>query len=221
MILSHFNHMNTNQPLRVALFGSYYRGFNVLTELLCGPLCQRIHLVGVATDDPKQTFVNAKNRVWQYPHTETEASMVRALATSHGIDVFTGRVKTPDFYQTFETQWQPDLCIMATFGQRIDQRLYSYPTLGFYNLHPSDNGEWPSRYAGSNPFDQLIREGAQSCVVSMHHVDDGFDTGDRIGVSSTIQIPPGADVTIMHKISSPVAALLVREQIQRILEAQS
>ena len=210
--------MITSSPLRVALFGSFYRGFCVLNELLYGPLSERIQVVGVATDDPAETFVNAKNRVWQYPHRESEEKMVRKLARSQGIETYTGRVKTPAFYDLFESQWRPDICIMATFGQRIDQRLYSYPALGFFNLHPSDNGEWPSRYAGSNPFDQLIREGAQSCVISMHHVDDGFDTGKRIAVSETIYLPHDSDVTTLHKISSPIAALLVREQLQRILQ---
>lgn len=210
--------MITSSTLRVALFGSFYRGFCVLNELLYGPLSQSIHVVGVATDDPKESFVNAKNRVWQYPHLESEEKMVRKLAISQGIETYTERVKTPAFYDLFESQWRPDICIMATFGQRIDQRLYSYPAFGFFNLHPSDNGEWPSRYAGSNPFDQLIREGAQSCVISMHHVDDGFDTGKRIAVSEPIYLPHDADVTTLHKISSPIAALLVREQLQRILQ---
>jgi len=206
----------SNKP-RIALFGSYYRGFHVLNELLHGPLCEKLEIVGVATDDPEATFISRDKRVWQYPHTETEARMVRDLAERHGVPVFTGRVKTPEFYEIFEEHWRPDYCIMATFGQRIDERLYSYPEAGLFNLHPSDNAVWPSRYAGGNPFQQLIRDGAPSCVLTLHRVDDGFDTGERITVSDRIYIPPGATVTDMHKSSSPMAAPLVRAHLSQML----
>jgi methionyl-tRNA formyltransferase len=205
------------KKLRVALFGSYYRGFHVLSELLQGPLQDQIELVGIATDNPDATFISRDQRVWQYPHTEAEATMVSSLAERHRVPLFHGRVKAPDFYDIFEQAWQPDYCIMATFGQRIDQRLFAYPSTGFFNLHPSDDTVWPSRYAGANPFSQLIRDGATYCVVTLHRVDDGFDTGERIAISDRIYIPPGASVTDMHKATSPVAALLVRTHLTRIL----
>ncbi len=43
--------------LRVAVFGSFYRGFYVLHELLEGVIKDRIQVVGVATDDPTQSYV--------------------------------------------------------------------------------------------------------------------------------------------------------------------
>lgn len=204
--------------LRIALFGSYYRGFHVLNEILHGPLRDNLQLVGVATDRPDATFISRHKRVWQYPHTEIEASMVEDLAERHNVPVYTGRVKTPEFYEMFEHIWRPDYCIMATFGQRIDQRLFKYPAAGFFNLHPSDNATWPSRYAGGNPFKQLIQDGATSCVLTLHRVDAGFDTGERIAVSDPIYIPPGALVTDMHKASSPMAAALVRAHLKRVLD---
>ena len=208
---------STESKLSIALFGSYYRGFHVLSEILRGPLSNQLHLTGVATDSPDASFISRDKRVWQYPYTNAEASMVLNLAEGHNIPVFSGRVKTPAFYSVFENDWRPDYCIMATFGQRIDQRLFTYPTAGFFNLHPSDNTVWPSRYAGSNPFNQMIHDGARDCVITLHRVDDGFVTGERIAVSDRIYIPPGASVTDMHKMSSPTAALLVRAHLSQIL----
>lgn len=206
-----------SNKFRIALFGSYHRGFHVLNEILSGPLHEKLQLVGVATDDPQSAFISRDKRVWQYAHTEAETTMVQDLAERHNVPVFTGRVKTQEFYELFEQEWRPDYCIMATFGQRIDQRLYNYPAAGFYNLHPSDDAIWPSLYAGGNPFKQLIQDGADFCVLTLHRVDDGFDTGERIAISDRIYIPPGSSVTDMHKTSSPMAAPLVRGHLQQIL----
>ncbi len=212
---------NAHKKIKVALFGSYYRGFHVLNEILYGPLHDQLELVGVATDNTGSSFISRDKRVWQYPHTPAEAQMVADLAYQHDVPVFTGRVKSPEFYDLFEQVWHPEYCIMATFGQRIDQRLFSYPYAGFYNLHPSDDDVWPSRYAGGNPFKQLIEDGARDCVMTLHRVDDGFDTGERIAISDRIYIPPGASVTDMHKATSPLAALLVRAHLKSTLQSSS
>ena len=58
---------NHSASIRVALFGSYYRGYQVLDELLSGPLSAHVTVVGVATDNPDNTFISRAKRVWQYP----------------------------------------------------------------------------------------------------------------------------------------------------------
>jgi methionyl-tRNA formyltransferase len=203
--------------MRVALFGSFYRGFFVLSELLNGPSKANIDVVGVATDDPAAPFVSAGKRVWRYGYSPDEANLVRGLAEESGIPVHDGRVKTPSFYELFENYWRPQLCIMATFGQMIDSRLFGFPDLGFYNLHPSDRAEWPSRYAGPDPFSEMIKDGQRECVLTVHHVDGGFDTGDRVFTSDAIPIPKGAGATDMHKISGPYAAQVVRRLVDQKL----
>ncbi|MFO1115902.1 MAG: formyltransferase family protein [Beijerinckiaceae bacterium] len=203
--------------MRVALFGSFHRGHAVLDELLRGPLASRITIVGVATDDPDQPYVSAHKRVWQYPHEAHERVMVKEMARKAELPVYRGRVKTPEFYAIYENDWRPDICFMATFGQKIDRRLFSLPRKGFFNLHPSDLGDWPSRYAGPNPFHEMLNDGRDTCAVTLHMVDDGFDTGERMAVSPPIAIPKGASVTDLHKITAPHAALLVRGQLDRAL----
>lgn len=198
----------------VVLFGSYYRGLYVLHELLSGPHHEKLKVVGVATDDPLNSFVSPHKRVWRFGYSQEEKNMVRDLASSHGIEVFTERVKSPDFYEIFKNKWTPQLCIMATFGQRIDKTLYEFPKIGFFNLHPSDRGVWPSRYAGPDPFTALIQDGMQECAISVHHVDGGFDTGERVLISDDIVIPPGANATDMHKLSAGYAARVVRRLLE-------
>lgn len=196
--------------MRVVLFGSFYRGLFVLTELLNGLFKNEIEVVGVVTDDPRSPFVSTGKRVWRYGYTPEEANLVRELAEEHIIPVYDGRVKDPIFYQLFENNWRPQLCIMATFGQLIDRRIFDFPDLGFFNLHPSDLAEWPSRYAGPDPFSEMIKDGQRYCVLTAHQINEGFDSGPRIFTSETIAIPNGACVKDMHKISATYAALLAR-----------
>lgn len=201
------------------MFGSFYRGLHVLQTLLQGELSNRITVVGVATDDPSQVFVSPHKRVWQYPHTQEEEVMVRRCAEDAGIEVYQGRVKSAEFYEIYENRWRPDLCIMATFGQRIDSRLHQFPRLGFYNLHPCCiDDTWPSRYVGGNPFDALRRDGHHQAVIALHHVDDGFDTGALVTYSEPIDMPAHASVIDLHRLTAPVAAALVTREIGKMLD---
>ncbi|MYM32076.1 formyltransferase domain-containing protein [Duganella sp. CY15W] len=202
---------------RIAVFGSFHRGFQVLGELLSGPLSQRVQVVGVATDDASADFISRGRRVWSYPHTDSEALMVERLAQSRGLSVYKGRVKSEAFYQLYEQQWRPDICIAATFGQRIDARLFALPRMGFFNLHPCIDDGWPSRYAGPNPFQALMDNGADHVVIALHEVDDGFDTGRLVALSDKVYIPPGASVVDLHKLTSPLAAKFFARELGKML----
>ncbi len=204
-------------PLRVAVFGSFHRGFHVLSELLKGPLAPWVQLVGVATDDIAAAFVSRERRVWSYPHLQAEETMVEELAAAYGLVAYKGRVKDPEFYRMYEQDWRPELCISATFGQRFDARLFEYPRLGFYNLHPCIDDGWPSGYAGPNPFQALLDVKADHAIIAMHTVDAGFDTGELLGVSEKIYFPPGASVVDLHRISSPVAANFFARELAKMI----
>ena len=203
---------------RIAVFGSFYRGFYVLSEMLQGTLKDRVQVVGVASDDTTQKYVHPHVRVWQYPHATHEETMVPDLAKRHHLQAYCGSVQTEPFQTLFTQDWRPDLCIMATFGQRIPARIFKQPALGFFNLHPCTEGPWPSRYAGSNPFQNLIDEKRSHTAIAMHQIDEDFDAGKLIAYSEPIPIPPGTGVVDLHKITSFTAARLATTQIALILD---
>lgn len=209
--------MATVPEVRIAVFGSFYRGFHVLSELLKGPLAGQVKVVGVATDDVGSGHVSRDRRVWAYPHSEQDEVMVEQLARAHGLAAYKGKVKSEAFYDLYENDWRPDICIAATFGQRIDARLFGRPALGFFNLHPCIADGWPSRYAGPNPFQALLDDGSDHAVIALHEVDDGFDTGRLRAVSDKIYFPPGASVVDLHKISSPLAAKFFVHELGKLL----
>lgn len=204
------------QKLNIAVFGSFYRGYYVLDELLHGPLKEHFNVVGVASDDVSESFISSQVRVWQYPHLPDEELLVERRTNELGLPFYKGRVKSEFFYDMYEQQWAPDICISATFGQRIDARLFNFPRLGFFNIHPCIEDGWPSKYAGPNPFQALMDDGHNHTKAALHRVDDGFDTGELVAMSPRVAIPPSATVVDMHKISSPVFARFAVYELARL-----
>src|SRR5687768_18599446 len=77
------------EKTRVVVFGSFYRGYHILKNLLeDSELQKRIEIVGVATDDPSKSFTSPSKRVWQYTHSQQEEHMMEELAARHGIPVY-------------------------------------------------------------------------------------------------------------------------------------
>ncbi len=185
----------TKSKIKVALFSSFYRGYHLLAELLNGSMKDRFEIVGVATDDVGQKFIFGDKR---------------------GLPVYTGRVKSDTFYEIYEQQWRPDLCTSGTFGQRIDARLFEFPKFGFFNTRPCEEDDWPSRYAGPNPFHALREDGHDHTTAALHRVDSGFDTGELIAMSQRIAMRSNARAVAMHKLTTPVIAKFAVPELTRL-----
>ncbi len=201
--------------IRVAVFGSFMGGYHVLKELLEGPLANRVKVVGVATDDPTQPFTNARKRLWQYPHSRDDELLVPCFAVARGLPVFTGRVKSPGFLGTYLDDWQPQLCLMATFGQKIPTALITYPSLGFCNFHHSGVA-WPS-YPGPDPIAAMVRDGRTHLVLTIHKVTDVIDGGEFVARSHQVAIPEGINAIGMHRITWPRMGPFIRCEVLRML----
>ena len=206
------------QPrIRVAVFGSFMGGYHVLRELLEGPLSERVEVVGVASDDPTQPFIHAEKRLWKYPHLAEEETMTPRFALEHGLNAYTGRVKTPEFYGMLLDEWQPQLCLMATFGQKIPTPLINYPSLGFYNFHHSGL-EWPS-YPCPDPIAALVRDGRTHLVLTIHKVSDVIVDGEYFARSHPVAIPAGINAVGMHRITWPQMGPFIRQSVGTMLNA--
>ena len=208
--------LTESKLIRIAVFGSFYRGYYLLDELLFGPHNKFFKVVGVATDDVDEKFIAREKRVWQYEHRKEEEVMVEQYAQRNGIPVYKGRVKSDVFYEMHERSWIPDICISGTFGQRLDERVFSFPKYGFFNTHPCIGDVWPSKYAGPNPFQALMDDGMEYTTVALHRVDAGFDSGELVAMSSRIAMPPGVSVVDMHKICAPVVARFVVPELLKV-----
>ena len=203
--------------MRVAVFGSFLGGYYVLKELLSDELVHRVEVKGVATDDPTQLFTHPNVRLWKYPHTRDDELLVPRFAQANGIPVYTGRVKSAEFYEVFFNQWQPDLCLMATFGQKIPNSLISYPSLGFYNFHHSGD-TWPS-YPGPDPVAAMLQDGRKHLVLTIHKVTGVIDGGEFVARSHQVAIPEGINAVEMHRITWPQMGPFIRREVGAMLDA--
>jgi methionyl-tRNA formyltransferase len=205
------------RKMRVAVFGSFMGGYHVLRELLLGPLAHRVSVVGVATDDPTRPFTHASVRLWKYPHTQEDELLVPRFAVERGLPVFTGRVKAPEFCRMFLDEWRPQLCLMATFGQKIPNAFITYPHLGFYNVHHSAD-TWPS-YPGPDPIAAMVRDGRKHLVLTIHKVTDTIDGGEFVARSHLVAIPEGINAVGMHRITWPQVGPFICREVSAMLDA--
>ncbi len=69
-----------------------------------------------------------------------------------------------------------DAAVVASFNYKIPKVLLDIPQIGFINIHPS----LLPKYRGGNPYSTVIINGEQETGVTLHFMDEGFDTGDII-----------------------------------------
>lgn len=205
----------SDSRLRVALFGSFYGGYHVLNELLTGVLSTKIEVVGVATDDPTQSYTHSNVRLWKYPHTGEEEMMVRRHAIAHRLPIWPGRIKGPMFEGVFIDEWAPELCLMATFGQMIPREIFSFPRLGFFNFHHSDSF-WPS-YPGPDPIGAMLRDGKTHAFLTMHEVTEVLDGGAFVARSGPVPLAGITNGAELHRRSWPRQTAFIRQQVLQIL----
>lgn len=78
-----------------------------------------------------------------------------------------------------------DTGLMLSFPYKLPAALYQLPVKGFYNVHP---GMLPA-YRGPDPVFQQIRNKEKYAGVTIHKVDDDFNTGPVV-VSEKIKLGP-------------------------------
>ncbi len=69
-----------------------------------------------------------------------------------------------------------DLGVVASYNKKFPKELLSLTKDGFINLHPSKLPD----YRGGNPYSHVIINGEEESAVTLHFMDENFDTGDII-----------------------------------------
>lgn len=67
----------------------------------------------------------------------------------------------------------PDIILVGSWGEKISKEIYSIPKIASINAHPS----LLPKYRGPNPYFWVIRNCEKASGVSLHLIDDNFDTG--------------------------------------------
>lgn len=100
---------------------------------------------------------------------------------------------------------QPDLAYICGFSYKLPYQLYTIPSIGCFNIHFS----LLPAYAGPDPIFWQIRNGEQIGGITIHRVDENFDSGE-IMLQQQMQFIPGESWGICNsRYSSVVLNMLV------------
>ena len=103
-------------------------------------------------------------------------SPVKELALQHNIEVLQPvKVKEEDFIRTLE-EINPEVIVVAAFGQILPKRILDMPKFGCINVHAS----LLPKYRGAAPIQWVVVNGETEAGVTIMHMDVGCDTGDMI-----------------------------------------
>ena len=98
---------------------------------------------------------------------------VKEYALEQGLTVYQPqKVKTPEFVQTLR-ELQPELIIVAAFGQFLSREILELPPHGCINVHAS----LLPKYRGAAPIQYAIIKGEKESGVTIMQMDIGMDTG--------------------------------------------
>jgi methionyl-tRNA formyltransferase len=131
---------------------------------------------------------------------------LREIKALYGIPVVGSEdVNGPDT-MTVMRGWQPDLVISIYLNQFIKRDLIHLPPLGCLNIHPA----LLPRNRGLFPYFWAIANGDRETGVTLHWVDEKFDTGELL-LQKRLAIQPGDTMTTLQYKSAQVGAeLLIR-----------
>lgn len=104
--------------------------------------------------------------------------------------------------------WQVDVACVACFPYKIPATLLLIPQHGFLNLHPT----LLPNYRGPHPMFWLMRSGERSTGVTIHFMDEGWDTGD-IAMQAPLELPDGISGAEADRLTSTLGARLMVETL--------
>ena len=97
-----------------------------------------------------------------------------------------------------------DLGVVASFNKRLPKELLHLTKDGFINLHPSKLPD----YRGGNPYSHVIINGEEKSAITLHYMDEGFDTGDIISQYTFNLYLNETMGTLFHRTNQMCAAML-------------
>ena len=141
---------------------------------------------------------------------EVAMSPVKQCALAHDIPVFQPlRVKTPEAVERLR-QEQPDIIVVAAYGQILSTEILTMPRYGCVNVHAS----LLPKYRGAAPIQWAVINGEKKSGVTIMQMDAGLDTGDIILQEEVELAPKETGESLYEKLSSMGGPLLLKAMKQ-------
>ncbi len=144
---------------------------------------------------------------------EPKVHSLRDMRTRYNVPVIGSTdVNQPQTLQQIKT-WQPDLVLSIYLNQLIKRELIDLPSQGTLNIHPAllprNRGLWPYFWVMAN--------GEKETGVTVHWVDQKFDTGDLL-LQEKIVVEPLVTLTTLQYKSAVIGADMLVKAVKLVAE---
>ncbi len=139
---------------------------------------------------------------------EVKISAVKRLALVHNMDLYQPeKIRESEWVKKIQ-EINPDMIVVAAYGQIIPQSILDIPKYGCINVH----GSILPKYRGASPIHYALLDGAKETGVTIMKMDAGMDTGDIIQISKT-EIVESDNLKSLHDKLAVMGAELILETL--------
>lgn len=160
-------------------------------------------LVGVITNPDRAAGRGKKPR----------APAVKKAAQAHDVPVYQPDSMKGDEPLERLRSWNPDVMVVAAYGQILPESILDVPTYGCINIHAS----LLPKFRGAAPINKAIIEGESESGVTIMKMDAGLDTGPML-LKGSVSIGPHMTAGELHDELSDVGASLIIEALDRLVD---
>jgi methionyl-tRNA formyltransferase len=179
-------------PLRIVFFGT--------AELACASL----KALSQGSDFSVVTVITQPDKP-RGRDLQLQPSPVKLAALELGIPVLQPkRARAEEFIHQMR-ELQPDLQVVAAYGQILPQSLLDVPRLGSLNVHTSIL----PKHRGASPIQSAILAGDVETGVTIMKMDAGLDTGPILAIRKTPIAESDNAQTLHDRLAEMGAALLI------------
>jgi methionyl-tRNA formyltransferase len=143
---------------------------------------------------------------------QTKQSAVKELALASGLAIYQPvKIRATKWLEAIK-EMQPDVIVVAAYGQIIPQSILDIPQHGCINVHAS----LLPKYRGASPIHFALLEGATKTGVTIMKMDAGIDTGPILS-QREIPIKPADNLESLHDALAKLGADLLVETLPKYL----
>ena len=136
---------------------------------------------------------------------ELKAPSVKTLALELGLPIIQPeKLRQPEAMEQLR-DWNPDLIVVAAFGQILKPEVLDLPRFGCLNVHASLLPRW----RGAAPINAAILAGDEKTGVTIMKMDAGLDTGPTLARQSLRLTRDDTAGSVFEKLSALGADLLL------------
>lgn len=136
---------------------------------------------------------------------ELKAPPVKLLAQELNIPVIQPqKLREPEAMQQLQN-WNPELIVVAAFGQILRKEVLELPQYGCINIHASLLPRW----RGAAPINAAVLAGDEETGVTIMKMDVGLDTGPMLSMRKIRITPDDTAGSLLQALSTLGADLLI------------